>query len=82
MTATRRWIYWTTTWVSGGLILAPQILFLSQFRVDSALKAVLFGLATNSAYLLAVFLNNVFGFIRGPKITIHDTSWRPPPSSL
>jgi O-antigen/teichoic acid export membrane protein len=74
MTAARRWIYWTTTWTSIGLILTAQILFLCLFRIDSTLNAILFGLATNAAYLLSVLINSVFGFIRGPKIKIHDTS--------
>lgn len=74
MTAARRWIYWTTTWVNVSLILATQIVFLCQFRVDTTLNAILFGLATNAAYLLAVLFNSAFGFVRGPKIKIHDTS--------
>lgn len=74
MTAARRWIYWTTTWISIGLILSAQILYVSLFKVDSTLTAILFGLVTNAAYLLAVIINSVFGFVRGPKIQIHDTS--------
>jgi O-antigen/teichoic acid export membrane protein len=74
MTAARRWIYWTTTWISIGLILTAQIVFLCLFRVDSTLHAIFFGLITNAAYLLAVVINSVFGFVRGPKIKIHDAS--------
>ncbi len=74
MTAARRWIYWTTTWTSIGLILTVQILFLCLFRVDSTLNAILFGLATNAAYLLSVLINSVFGFIRGPRIQIQAIS--------
>ncbi len=44
MTAARRWIYWTTTWTSISVILAAQILFLSRFRIDSTMNAILFGL--------------------------------------
>ena len=74
MTAARRWIYWTTTWTSITLILMAQILFLCLFRIDSTLNAILFGLATNAAYLVAVVINSVFGFVRGPQISIHDAS--------
>lgn len=70
MTAARRWIYWTTTWTSIGLILSAQILFLCLFRIDSTLNAILFGLATNAAYLLSVIINSVYGFIRGPRVQI------------
>ncbi|MGA2569214.1 MAG: hypothetical protein ABSF23_01730 [Terracidiphilus sp.] len=74
MTAARRWIYWTTTWTSISLIIAAQVLFLCRFRVDSTLNAILFGFTTNLAYLVAVMFNSAFGFVRGPKIKIHDTS--------
>ena len=72
MTAARRWIYWTTTWTSIGIILSAQILFLWRFRVDTTLNAILFGLTTNVAYLAAVLFNSGYGFVRGPKIKIED----------
>lgn len=72
MTAARRWIYWTTTWTSIGLILTAQILFLCRFRVDSTLNAILFGLTTNLAYLVATLFNSAYGFVHGPKIKIQE----------
>ena len=72
MTAARRWIYWTTTWTSIGLILTAQILFLCRFRVYSTLNAILFGLTTNLAYLVATLFNSAYGFVHGPKIKIQE----------
>ncbi len=74
MTAARRWIYWLTTSTNIVLILAAQILFLWRFRMDSTLHAILFGLATNLAYLIAMLFNSVYGFIRGPRIKIEEAS--------
>jgi O-antigen/teichoic acid export membrane protein len=80
MNTTRRWIYWTTTWTTIGLILAAQILFLCRFRVDNTMNAILFGLTANLAYFAAMLFNSIYGFIHGPRIKIAETS--PPAQSI
>jgi hypothetical protein len=72
MNAARRWVYWTTSWVTIGLILTTQIAFLCLFKVDSTIHAIYFGAATSTAYLIASLFNSVFGFLRGPKIEIPE----------
>jgi hypothetical protein len=72
MTAARRWIYWTTTWTTIGVILLTQTLFLSFIRVDNTMNAILFGLATNCAYFVAMLFNSLYGFIHGPRIPITE----------
>jgi len=72
MTAARRWIFWTTTWITIALILTAQIVFLCLCRVDSTLHVIWFGVATSVAYLIAVLFNSTYGFIRGPRIKIPE----------
>ena len=43
MGAARRWIYWTTSGVTIGMILVTQIVFLYLVRVDSTMHVVWFG---------------------------------------
>jgi O-antigen/teichoic acid export membrane protein len=74
MNAARRWIYWTTSLTDIGVVIAAQILFLCRFKVDTTINAILFGLATNAAYLAATIFNSVYGFIHGPKIRIDDAA--------
>jgi O-antigen/teichoic acid export membrane protein len=70
MSAARRWIYWTTTWVSIGVILTTQISFLCLFKVNTTAQAIFFNVATSAAYLAAVLFNGAYGFIRGPRVSI------------
>lgn len=74
MSAARRWIFWSTTWVSIGVILTTQISFLYLLKVNSTAHAIFFGVATSAAYLVAVLFNGVYGFIRGPRVSIHEKS--------
>jgi O-antigen/teichoic acid export membrane protein len=70
MTAARRWIYWSTSWTTIGLIVATQILFLTQVRIDSTLHAIYFTAASGAAHLLSMFINAIRGFIYGPRVKI------------
>lgn len=74
MTTARRWIYWTTTATTITVTLGTQILFLFHIRVDDTMNAILFGLATNLAYLAAALLTGIYGFIRGPRVKIDEAS--------
>jgi O-antigen/teichoic acid export membrane protein len=75
MGAARRWIFWTTSWVSVSLILTTQIIFLSVFKVNSTIHVIYFSATTSGAYLVAVLFNGFYGFIRGPKVeTPEDTA--------
>ena len=74
MSAARRWIYWTTSWVNIGLILTTQIVFLSLFKVDSTAHVIYFGAASSAAYLTSTLFNGVYGYIRGPKIEIPEAA--------
>jgi O-antigen/teichoic acid export membrane protein len=73
MSAARRWVYWTTSWVTIGLILATQLLFLWLVRVDTTMHVVWFGAATSAAHLVSMLFNSVYGFIRGPKVAISES---------
>jgi O-antigen/teichoic acid export membrane protein len=70
MTTARRWIYWSTSWLTIALIIGAQAVFLSQVRIDTTLHAIWFMTASTAAQLLAVLFNSVYGFIRGPRIKI------------
>lgn len=72
MTAARRWIFWISSWVTIGLILTAQIVFLCLCRVDSTLHVIWFGVTTSAAYLVSVLFNSAYGFIRGPRIQIPE----------
>ena len=72
MSSARRWIYWTTSFVTITLVFTTQIIFVAFFRVNSTMQVIYFAVATSAAYLVAVLFNSVFGFIRGPKIVIPD----------
>jgi O-antigen/teichoic acid export membrane protein len=74
MGAARRWIYWTTSWVTIATILTTQIVFLCLFKVDTTAHVVYFGVATSTAHLASMFFNGVYGYIRGPKIEIPEVS--------
>ena len=74
MAAARRWIYWTTTWTTITLTLTTQILFVWRIKVDTTMNAILFGLATSLAYLVAALFNGVYGMLRGPKVKIEEAS--------
>lgn len=80
MTTARRWIYWSTSWLAIGLIVVTQAVFLSQVRIDTTLHAIWFMTASTAAHLLAVLINSVYGFIRGPRIKIdrdHEANLEP-----
>jgi O-antigen/teichoic acid export membrane protein len=72
MAAARRWVYWTTSWVSIGVILATQITFACLFKVNSTMQVILFTVATSGAYFVGTLFNGVYGFIHGPKIAIPE----------
>lgn len=70
MTTARRWIYWSTSWLTIGLIVSTQTVFLSLVRIDTTLHAIYFVTASTAAHLLSMLVNSVYGFIRGPRIKI------------
>jgi O-antigen/teichoic acid export membrane protein len=72
MHAARRWIYWTTSWVTIGMILTTQILFLCFFKVDNTIHVIYFGAATSAANLIANLFNGTYGYIRGPRFEIPE----------
>lgn len=72
MATARRWIYWTTTWATIGLIVTAQIVFLSLVRIDSTMHAVLFGCATSAAHLIGMLFNGMYGYVRGPRVKIPE----------
>jgi hypothetical protein len=72
MAAARRWVYWTTSWVSIGMIIATQLIFLSFFKLNSTLDVIYFGVATSASQLAAVLFNGVYGYVKGPKIHIPE----------
>jgi O-antigen/teichoic acid export membrane protein len=72
MNVARRWVYWTTSWVTIGLIIATQIVFLCLFKMDSTIHVIYFGAANSIAYLVACLFNSVYGYIRGPRIQIPE----------
>jgi len=72
MSTARRWIFWSTSWVTIGLIVVTQAAFLTLFRVDTTMHAIWFMTASTAAQLLAVLFNSVYGYIRGPRIKIGD----------
>jgi O-antigen/teichoic acid export membrane protein len=72
MTAARRWIYWSTSWTTIGLIVATQIVFLTQVSINSTLHAILFTTASGAAHLLSMFINAIRGFIQGPRVKIPE----------
>jgi hypothetical protein len=74
ITAARRWIYWITTWITIGLIVTTQIVFLLLFKVDTTTHVVYFGVATAAAHLLATLFNGAYGYIHGPRIHIAEPS--------
>ena len=68
MGAARRWIYWTTSWLTIGSIVLAQAVFLALVRVDTTLHVVYFGVATSAAHLTAVLINSAYGYVRGPSV--------------
>lgn len=72
MTAARRWIYWTTTWVTIGTITVTQVVFLFICKVDTTAHVVYFGVATYAAHLASILFNSAYGYIRGPRIEIPE----------
>jgi O-antigen/teichoic acid export membrane protein len=68
----RRWIFWTTTWVNIGTILSTQVLFLLLFRVDTTLHVIWFGVASSTGFLISALFNFVYGYNRGPRISITE----------
>jgi O-antigen/teichoic acid export membrane protein len=70
MNAARRWVYWATSWVTIGLILCTQIVFVWLVRMDSTMHVVWFGAATSAAHLASMIFNSIYGSIRGPKVEI------------
>jgi O-antigen/teichoic acid export membrane protein len=72
MTTARRWVYWSTSWITIALILVTQITYLSLVRIDSTMHAVLFTVASTSAHFLSTLINAAVGFVRGPRIKIEE----------
>jgi hypothetical protein len=72
MNAARRWVFWTTSWFTIGLILATQITFLWLVRVDSTMHVVFFSAATSGAHLASMLFNSAYGYIRGPRVQIPE----------
>jgi O-antigen/teichoic acid export membrane protein len=74
MGAARRWIFWTTGWISIGLIVVTQVVFLILIRVDSTLHVIWFGAATSAGYFISALFNGVYGYVRGPRIQIPEAA--------
>jgi len=72
----RRWIYWSTSGLSIGLILLAQVVFLFLYRVNDTLHVILFGVVTSGAHLLAVLINGIYGYVRGPRIEVTESEFQ------
>ncbi len=72
MSTARRWVYWSTSWLTIAMIVAAQAIFLSLVRIDSTLHAIYFMASSTAAHLLAMLINSIYGFFRGPRIKIDD----------
>ena len=66
----RRLIYWSSTFLNIGLILATQIVFLMRVSVSTTLGAVKFGFASIAASLLAQTINLIWGLKKGPRVSL------------
>lgn len=72
MTTARRWIYWSTSWVTILMIVATQTVFLSLFKIETTLHVIFFMTASTGAHLISILINSIVGFIRGPRIHFDD----------
>lgn len=72
----RRFIYWSSTFLNIGCILATQVVFLLKDSISTPLEAVKFGFASIAASLVAQIINLIFGLKRGPRIslTVEDSA--------
>lgn len=70
MNTARRWIYWSSSWVTIGATLISQIIFLATVNVDSTQHAVYFSAITSAANLFAMLYNSAKGFLHGPRLEI------------
>ncbi|WP_213804407.1 hypothetical protein [Granulicella sp. dw_53] len=70
MGGARRWVYWLTSWLTIGLILVTQLVFLLLFKINDTIHVIYFGVAAGAAHLLSILINSVYGYIKGPSVEI------------
>jgi O-antigen/teichoic acid export membrane protein len=66
----RRLIYWSSTFLNIGLILAAQVGFIVVVGVSTTLRAVQFGFVSALASFLAQCINLTYGLKRGPRVSL------------
>lgn len=66
----RRLVYWSSTFLNIGLILAAEIVFLSVVGVPTTLRAVQFGFVSALAGLIAQCINLMYGLKHGPRVKL------------
>jgi len=66
----RRLLYWTSTFLNIGLIVAAQVAFILLAGVQTTLQAVQFGFVSVLASFIAQCINLTYGLKKGPRVAL------------